>query len=300
MTVPLPYTAKGTPVEATVEFDGLNFKTVTWKPPSDVPYQGKIIYVHGFCEHSSIYTEFFDKISQKGFEVFFFDQRGAGDTSPGKFQGKTDEHHTFRDLDFMIKKELDARTNPEEKFFLGGHSMGGGIVLNYAIRGTYKNNIRGVFCSGPLVTLHPKTKPNILVRALQPVINATVPSLKIDSKLNYDFITSNEGWKNYIRLHDSKLIGTVRQFNDMFVRGEKLTEKEYVASFDRSIPLLVLHGTTDYINDISGTKKFFALLPKDVKSEFVPVEGGRHSLFLEREDLQDSVLAKVVEFLENN
>lgn len=300
MTVPLPYTAKGTPLEAAVEFDGLTFKTVTWKPPSDVPYKGKIIYVHGFCEHSSIYTEFFDKVSQKGFEIFFFDQRGAGDTSPGKYQGKTDERHTFRDLDFMIKKELDARSNPEEKFFLGGHSMGGGIVLNYAIRGTYKDNIRGVFCSGPLVELHPKTKPNFLVRALQPVINAAVPSLKIDSKLNYDFITSNELWKNYIKQKDSKLIGTVRQFNDMFVRGEKLTDKEYVASFDRAIPLLVLHGTTDYINDISGTKKFFAVLPKDVKSEFVPVEGGRHSLFLEREDLQDSVLAKVVEFLENN
>lgn len=295
--VPIPYTAVGTPIVDTVPYDGLKFKTVTWKVPESVPYRGKIVFVHGFFEHSTIYTEFFDKLSQAGYEVFFFDQRGAGATSPGKLVGKTDEFHTFDDLDFMLKRELDARSNKSEKFFLAGHSMGGAIALNYAIYGKYKDDIRGIFVSGPLVKLHPKTQPNVLVRKLQPLINLLVPGLKIDSKIKYDYITSNEGWKNYIQKHDTKLIGTVRQFNDMFVRGDLLQDKLHVAKFKQDVPVLVLHGTNDNINDIEGSKKFIQLLPQQVDKEIVPVTDGRHSLFIENEQVFKVVFDKVVSFL---
>lgn len=295
--VPLPYTPIGQPIESTVPYAKLNFLTVTWKVPEGIEYKGKIVYVHGFCEHSDIYTEFFDKLSQSGYEVFFFDQRGSGETSKGKYVGKTDEFHTFDDLDHMIKLQLEARTDPNEKLYLMGHSMGGGILLNYGIHGKYKDSIRGIVVSGPLVTVHPKTQPNIIIRALQPVINATVPNLKIDSKINYDYITSNEGWKKYIQLHDTKLIGTVRLFNDMFVRGEKLLNKEYVSKFDKDIPLLVFHGTNDFINNSESSKKFVNLLPATVDKKFIPVEGARHSLFLEKPEYLDPVFSEVVEFL---
>lgn len=298
--VPLPYEPKGEPIKEQVPYNGATFYTATWKVPENVPYKGKIIYVHGFCEHSNIYTQFFDELSQKGFEVFFFDQRGAGDTSPGKEAGKTDEFHTFDDLDFMIKRNLDAREDKNEKFFMGGHSMGGGISLNYAIHGKYRDNFKGVFTSGPLVTLHPKTMPNILLRTFQPVINRLLPEFKIDSKLRYDFITSHEGWKNFIMDHDKKLIGTVRQFNDMFLRGERLLEKEHAAKFSPDIKLLLLHGNSDFINNFEGSKGFIALLPDTVDKEFVEVDGARHSLFIERKELYDDVFDHVLKFLERN
>lgn len=295
---PVPYTSIGQSTIETVPYAKLNFKTVKWAVPEGKQYKGKIIFVHGFFEHSTIYTEFFDKLSQAGYEVFFFDQRGAGETSKGKYLGKTDEFHTFDDLNFMIKSQLDLRKDKSEKFYLLGHSMGGGICLNYAIYGKYRDDIRGVLVTGPLVTLHPKTQPNVLVRALQPVINAAVPGLKIDSKIEYDFITSHEGWKNYIKLHDTKLIGTVRQFNDMFVRGEKLLKKDHVAKFKKDIPVLVFHGTQDYINNIEGSKKFIELLPDTVDKKIIPVEGGRHSLFLERAEIFDPLFVQVLEFLD--
>lgn len=295
--VPLPYTPVGQPIESTVPYANLNFKTVTWKVPEGTQYKGKVVFVHGFFEHSDIYTEFFDKLSQAGYEVFFFDQRGSGETSKGKEVGKTDEFHTFDDLNHMIKLQLDARKDPNEKFYLVGHSMGGGIVLNYGISGKYRDSVRGIIASGPLVTVHPKTQPNILIRTLQPVINATLPGLKIDSKINYDYITSNEAWKKYIQLHDTKLIGTVRQFNDMFVRGEKLLNKGYVSKFKEDVPVLVLHGTSDYINNLETTKQFVNLLPTAIDKKLVPVEGARHSLFLERPEYLDPVFSEVLEFL---
>lgn len=295
--VPLPYTPIGTPIVDSVKYDNIVFKTVTWKVPEGTDYKGKIVYVHGFCEHSDIYLEFFDKLSQAGYEVFFFDQRGAGETSKGKYMGKTDEFHTFDDLNHMIESQLKIRKDPTEKLFLMGHSMGGGISLNYGISGKHREDIRGIVVSGPLVTVHPKTQPNFLVRALQPVINATFPGLKIDSKIKYDYITSHEGWRKYIELHDTKLIGTVRQFNDMFVRGEKLLDKEHVSQFKDDIPLLVLHGTNDNINNLESTKKFYHHLPHSVDKKFVPVEGARHSLFLESPEYFEQVYGEVLDFL---
>lgn len=293
----IPYKPIGSPIIEYVPYSDLTFKTVTWKAASTVQQKGTIVYVHGFFEHSTIYTEFFDRLSQHGYEIFFFDQRGAGETSPGKLLGKTDEFHTFDDLDFMIEKVLKARSNPSEKIFLAGHSMGGGIALNYSIYGKHRNDIRGIFVSGPLIELHPKTRPNFLVMKLQPIINSLLPNLKVDSKINYDYITSNEGWRNYIRSTDKKLIGTIRQFNDMFERGWKLLDPAHVKNIHSQIPLLILHGTDDKINDIKGTEKFVKLLPENFDVDYVAVADGRHSLFLEKEEIVSTVIDKVLDFL---
>lgn len=139
--VPIPYTPTGTPIYEKIEGNVITFLTANWKVPKGVEYKGIIVYVHGFGEYAVLYTEFFDKLSQQGYEIFFFDQRGSGDTSPGDLVGVTDEYHTFNDLDFIVKTVLDRREDKTEKVFVGGHSMGGGIVLNYAIKGKYRDHV---------------------------------------------------------------------------------------------------------------------------------------------------------------
>lgn len=297
MEIEPPYTSSRTPIVEFFEFEGANFKTDNWKVPDDVEYKGKIVFVHGFAEDSSLYIEFFDKLSAAGYEVFFFDQRGAGETSPGPLVGLTNEHHVFNDLDFMIKHTLDSRTDKSEKIFLGGHSMGGGIVLNYGIRGKYKENIRGIFTTGPLIRLHPKTEPNFVLRTFAPTISKLLPNFKIDSKLNIDFVTSNVVWQDYIRLHSVKLIGSARQFQDMFTRGKALLDKEYVGKFDPDISVLVIHGTDDNINWIKGSEEFVALLKPNVDKKFIKVKGGRHSLAIETPEVVSKYWDELLTFL---
>ncbi|KAI3403005.2 hypothetical protein KGF56_004258 [Candida oxycetoniae] len=294
--VAVPYEAKGTPIVEFVEHNGAKFKTVCWKVPQSVKYKGKIIFVHGFSEQSGIYTEFFDNLSQNGYEVFFFDQRGAGETSPGKLVGQTNEFYTFDDLDFFIARNYKELKNANEKFFLMGHSMGGGIILNYGIRGKHKDKIKGIVACGPLIFLHNKSMPNIVSRLLLPYAAKVYPGFTLDSKLNYDFITTNERWKNYIIEHDKKLIGSFGQFNDMFKRGKDLLNREYVGKFDKNISLLILHGTHDYINDIKGSEEFFELLPDDRNKSFDKVDAGRHSLFIENDKVYKLVFDKVLAF----
>lgn len=293
----VPYDPIGTPVEDFISFNKAKFKTVTWNAPETVKYRGRIIYVHGFAEHSSLYTEFFDKLSQQGYDIFFFDQRGAGETSRGSDVGNTDEKHTFQDLDFMIEHNLKLRKTEDEKFYLMGHLMGGGIVLNYAIKGKYKRYIKSIVACAPLVELHPDTKPSRLVWFFSPAIRVLAPNFTIDSQLRYDFITSNTKWKNYLMLHDKKFVGTAKQFYDMFTRGEALTKPSYVKSYDKNIPVLIVHGTDDRINDLRGSKKFINLLDSSVDKKFEQIEGGKHSLFMEREDIFNNVFSKVTGFL---
>ncbi|KAI5954522.1 hypothetical protein KGF54_002297 [Candida jiufengensis] len=295
--IAIPFEPKGKAINEFVEYNGAKFKTVTWKVPNNVKYLGKIIYVHGFAEQANVYTEHFDGLSQVGYEIFFFDQRGAGETSPGKKIGETNEFHSFDDLDFFIKLNHDKLINKEEKFILMGHSMGGGIVLNYGIRGKYKDYVKSIVACGPLIKLHPKSQPNIISRLALPYVSKFLPNFKLDSKLNYDYITSNERWKSYIIQHDKKLIGSLIQFNDMFKRGSDLLNPEYVKKWDPSISVLIIHGTNDYINDIIGSEEFFEILPSNINKVFDRIEGGRHSLFIENDEMYQIIAKKVLDFL---
>lgn len=294
--VPIPYTPTGTPIYEKIEGNGITFLTANWKVPKGVEYKGIIVYVHGFGEYAVLYTEVFDKLSQQGYEIFFFDQRGSGDTSPGDLVGVTDEYHTFNDLDFIVKTVLDRREDKTEKVFVGGHSMGGGIVLNYAIKGKYRDHVRGIFVSGPLITLNPKSDFSFLTKLVLPLFNYFFPNFRFDSNIKYEYLTSSEGYGNYIKAHD-KLIGTVRQMYDMIGRGKRLLGKEYASKFPTSIPLIILHGTNDNINYIESSKKFISILPDGVEKEFVPVENARHSLFIENETIFKGVFNRVVKFL---
>ncbi|KAK6197590.1 Alpha/Beta hydrolase protein [Scheffersomyces amazonensis] len=292
--VELPYKSRNEPIPGEIEYNQAKFKFFTWKVPEGITQKGKIVYVHGFFEQSDLYHRLFDDLSEQGYEVFFFSQRGAEETSPNKL-GLTNEFHVMDDLDFFINYNLDT---PQDKIFLLGHSMGGGIILNYVIKGKYRKNIRGVLTSGPLVKLHPKTQPNIIVRSLSNYIVLLAPNLRIDSKLKFEYLTTNPDWTEYIRKKTTKLLGSARQFYDMFERGEKLLDPSYNKDFQT--PVLVLHGTDDNINDPKYSEKFINSIEFKDK-EFVPVKGAKHSLFLESEPIyRDIVLKKTVGFLNSH
>lgn len=119
----VPYTPIGKPKISKISHNGASFKVSQWDHAGK--YLGTILVVHGFAENSILYVEYLDRLSQKGFDITFFDQRGAGETSPGKAYGKTEEVYQMGDVDFFLGELSKAK--PNEKFFLLGHSMG--VVL---------------------------------------------------------------------------------------------------------------------------------------------------------------------------
>jgi len=116
-----------------------------WTPHA-VPI-ATILLVHGLGEHASRYATVAKTFVEKGFEVIGYDQCGHGLTG-GPLPGFD---ALLSDLDRVTHRLHFERETliPNRKLFLYGQSMGGGLVLRYAL--TNPAFVAGVVLSSPLI-----------------------------------------------------------------------------------------------------------------------------------------------------
>lgn len=295
---PPPYKPSVQPVELYLALGDVSFRTVLWKVPELALFKARVVFVHGFCEHAELYWRVCDMLAQRGFECFFFDQRGAGLTLVGADKGKTDEFHSMNDLDNVLEHVL-AQEAPNKRVILFGHSMGLGIILNYGITGKFRDSLAGCVVVGPLITNHPKTRPSALLKGALGQVAKVMPNFKFNAALDVEYIVEKGPWQEYL-LNDpyTTPVGTLRQFRDMLDRGERLVDPGYVKDFRTDLPVLITHGELDYINDIDGLRRFLATVPLLlVRLNTYP--NGRHLLFLENPPTFDPWFADVEQFLDS-
>lgn len=256
---PYPYKCQTEiPAKKVVEFDGAKFVTLLW--PAVTKPKARVLIVHGFGEYTRLQYRLMDHLAMHGYESFTFDQRGAGETSQGKEKGKTNEYHTFRDLDHFILQNYNECQEKNIPLVLFGHSMGGGITLNYGIRGAHREKVAGYSTTGPLILLHPDTAPFKGVDLIAPLLATVLPNYRTNTGLNVDAIAGNDAYKQFL-LHDyplgMPLIGSLRQIYDFLKRGKELDQNAngYVKGFVQR-PLLIMHGELDTINDPAASKRF--------------------------------------------
>jgi alpha-beta hydrolase superfamily lysophospholipase len=106
------------------------------EPAKGTP-RGIVTIDHGIAEHAARYANFAQTLSAKGYHVYAHDHRGHGATKvPGASLGtfaKTDGWQ--RVLDDTLEIRNHAKTaHPDLPLVLFGHSMGGLISLNSALR----------------------------------------------------------------------------------------------------------------------------------------------------------------------
>lgn len=102
---------------------------LTTQPAYDnVPYKAKILVLHSFCDDKNTYPHIWPSMQAEGYEIIVFDQRGAGDTSPGNLYGITNEKAVYDDLDRMIEAVIK---NYKGHLFLAGVSMVSKPDTNY-------------------------------------------------------------------------------------------------------------------------------------------------------------------------
>ncbi|CCF57974.1 hypothetical protein KAFR_0D03260 [Kazachstania africana CBS 2517] len=280
--VEYPYKVKGEiPALQFEEFNGAKFGYMFW-PSNEKVVKGRLLLIHGFGEYTKIYYRLMDHLSMSGYETFMFDQRGSGVTSPGKQKGVTNEYHTFNDLDHFIAKNLEeCQENNNVPLFLWGHSMGGGICLNYGCQGKYKEKIHGYIASGPLIILHPHSAPNKLSQIMLPMVAKMLPKMRVDTALDLKGITSDDTYRSFLGNDPMSvpLYGSFRQVCDFLERGKKLyyDKDQYVEKTFVDKPVIIMHGQDDMINDPKGSAKFIEVCPSNDKQlKFYP--GLRHSI----------------------
>ena len=121
---------------------GLRIHVRTWLP--DQPPAGVVVIAHGFAEHGGRYAAVAERLTAAGIAVRAPDHRGHG-LSEGKRTGVVRFGDYVDDLTTVIA-QVRARW-PSLRVVLLGHSMGGLIALDLAVRQTVP--LEGLVLSAP-------------------------------------------------------------------------------------------------------------------------------------------------------
>jgi len=206
-----------------------------------------IVLVHGMGEHSSRFEEsVIPHLNKNNFAVVSFDQFGHGKTI-GKRGHCPSYEALLESIDSAIEKANILF--PEKPIYLYGHSLGGNLVINYALKRNH--NIKGVIATSPFLRLAfnpPKWKV-----AFGKLLLNIWPSLTMPSELEVDAISRD---KNEVKKYlDDSLVHD--KVSPMYVfpvidAGEWAIEN----ANKLEVPMLIIHGTGDRITDYKGSQAF--------------------------------------------
>ncbi|WP_299888236.1 alpha/beta hydrolase [uncultured Lacinutrix sp.] len=215
-----------------------------WKPETP---KAVIVLVHGMGEHLGRYEHSVVKhVLKANYAVVAYDQFGHG-KSKGK-RGHCPSYKSLLDsLDVVVK-----RTNTlfsELPVFLYGHSLGGNIVINYALK--RQVNIKGIIATSPFLRLAfnpPKWKVSLGKLMLN-----ILPSITLPSEIEEAAISSipNEV-KRY--QEDPLIHGKI---SPMYL-FPVVEAGEYAINNAKKldVPIFITHGTGDRIIDHNGAIDF--------------------------------------------
>jgi len=221
--------------------DGLELYRRCWLQAGEP--RARVVITHGAGEHLARYEHVAERLSSVGYEVHAYDHRGHG-RSQGKRADIGRMDSAVADLRSMIALVRSER--PERRLFLLGHSMGGCIALEYALR--HQEEIDGLILSSPLASLN---AASAATRALSKLVGSLLPRLgvyAVDTDLvSRDPAVVRDYERDPLVFHGKLPARTVGQ----------LTRS--IESFpDRlpglTVPLLVFHGRGDRITEPAGSE----------------------------------------------
>ena len=238
-----------------------------------------VVLVHGMGEHSSRYIHVANKLTESNFSVVAFDHFGHGKTA-----GKRGHNPSFEAVLESVTKTIEKAKElfPKKPIFLYGHSMGGNVVVNYAIRKNH--NLKGIIATSPFLKL--AFQPPKIKLAVGKILQKIAPSLTMGNELDASHISRDkievDKYINDPLVHDK----ISPNFSLTFIDTGKWAIDN--ASKLKS-PMLLLHGTEDKIIDFKGTQEF---ANNTKKATLKLYKGGYHELqndLCKEEMLQDVV-----------
>jgi len=224
--------------------DGLDMYARGWAPQGIA--KAAIMLVHGHGEHVARYDHVAAALTDKGYAVLGFDLRGHGKSAGTR--GHTPSYNALMDDIASFSIQTDHRYAGLPRF-LYGHSLGGNLVLNYALR--RKPDLRGVIATGPWLKLafEPPASQVALGRMMNGIAPGFIQHSKLDTKgLSHDQVVVDT-YNNDPLVHDKI---SARLFVAIYESG--LWALEHAAEFP--LPLLLMHGSADPITSAKASQEF--------------------------------------------
>jgi alpha-beta hydrolase superfamily lysophospholipase len=232
--------------------DGVQMYAQGWGP--DKKPRAVVCLTHGMGEHVGRYGHVGENLSKAGYALLGFDLRGHG-RSQGP-RGHTPSYQVLMDDIAAFLNQADERY-PSLPRFLYGHSLGGNLVLNYALR--RKPDLAGVIATGPWLKL--AFQPTSSKVTLGRVMNNLLPGFSQSSGLETAALSHDpqvvQAYQEDPLVHDKI---SARMFVSVYESG--LWALEHAADFP--LPLLLMHGGADRLTSVEATRQFAQAAGKNV------------------------------------
>ncbi|HZQ33866.1 MAG TPA: alpha/beta hydrolase [Mycobacterium sp.] len=271
--------------------------------PADAPLT--VVFAHGFCMCMGAYHFQRARLEKEWGEqvrMVLYDHRGHGQSARAPIETYTIEQ-LGRDLESVLQAMV-----PRGPVVLVGHSMGGMTVLSHARQFPqyYGSRVVGValissaaegVSRSPLgeilknpaleaVRFAARYSPKLVHRARGSARGLISPILRTaaygDERVSPSVVAFSEKM-----IHDTP-IETMVEFLHALEVHEERAGLEVLAK----IPTLIICGDRDLLTLVSGSREMAAALPK---CELVVVHGAGHLVELERPEVVDDALVRLVE-----
>jgi acylglycerol lipase len=267
-------------------------QTTYWQAwlPGD-PARAIVIIVHGIHEHSGRYAHVGYQLATAGFATYAADHRGHG-RSGGRRANIERMALIVDDLSSFVR--FAAQRHTGLPVFMIGHSLGGLIALHWATepRATEPRTfLDGLVVSGPAVEV---MVGSALARRLAGVLSALVPNLRVTA-IDADRISRDPAVVRAYREDPLVDHGRIKARTGAEMLA---TMKSLPARLPRlSIPLLLLHGTEDWICAPASSVMVHDAVSSPDKT-LRRYQGLYHEVFNEPE--RDQILTDLVSWLDQH
>lgn len=264
--------------------DGLDLFWRGWLPRSP---RAVVVIVHGLAEHSGRYGHVGRHFAARGWAAYALDARAHG-RSPGP------KVHVAGFEDFLedVRSTLAfaRERHPDRPVFLLGHSQGGLVVLQYALR--HPEGLPGIVVTSPFLGAHPSVRPSAAFRLALAALLRLAPRLLLPSGVDPGRISRDpEVVKAYVQ---DPLVS--RRVSPAWYAALRRAQTEVRAGAARlEVPCLILASPDETLVDPQAVRRFVAeASAARVASSWWA--GLRHELLNEPE--RERVLARIDEWLD--
>jgi alpha-beta hydrolase superfamily lysophospholipase len=215
----------------------------SWEPDQKPSLVMNII--HGFGEHSGRYARWAELFTEKKIAVLASDLTGHG-KSEGK-RGHIKNYQVFLDqIDLQLEKSHELF--PHSKKVLYGHSMGGNLVINYAM--SKDPPIIALIVTSPWLRL--TFEPPSFTLLLSTILRPFFPGLRVKGKIDNN-TRSHDPVINQAVKDDPLMYGMIslRLFDQVSRKGIYAMHNIY--KINR--PFLLMHGSADRLTSHEASRE---------------------------------------------
>ena len=253
--------------------------------PAGAKGHASVLLTHGLGEHAGRYDHVAARLTGAGLRVYSWDLRGHGRSDGAR--GDSPSYDALVD-DRAEVWELARTGSAGGPLFLHGHSTGGQIALNFAVR--HKPAAAGLVITSPWLRL--AFDPPRWKVALARVAVKVWPAYSQETEVRPDRLSRDlEFLHSMPDLHLIHHRISARMYHGVVAGGERAAREATALEY----PMLLIHGENDPVTSLEATKEFFHALRSRDKTLFI-VPGALHET---HNDLcREEVLTRMVEWLD--